>query len=158
MPRKKQNQSIGTSKTKRKLVTNGGILCRSAFEVGFINDLEYRGVPFEYEALVINYTLNKKGKYHPDIVLPNGIIVEAKGWFREDALKKMKAVKESNPDLDIRIVFQRADEPIRKGAKMTYGQWADKYGFPWASRVIPQEWIDEAPKCESLNQKMKKNG
>ena len=112
-----------------------------------ISDLEKREVSFEYEPHVIQYSVERK--YIPDILV-NGIYVEAKGYFRQDAQRKMKAVKAQHSDLDIRFLFQRANYPIKgakkrkDGSKMTCSEWADRNGFLWAEgEQIPEEWINE---------------
>ena len=53
------------------------------------------------------------------------------------------------PDLDIRLVFQNANTKIHKGSKITYGAWAQKHGFKYASSSIPAEWLKETPTEES---------
>jgi hypothetical protein len=68
------------------------------------------------------------------------MFIEAKGYFRPETQRMMKWVKEQNPELDIRFVFYK-DKPIRKGAKLTYMGWAEKYGFPACINIIPQEWF-----------------
>ena len=42
----------------------------------------------------------------------------------------MLAVKEQNPELDIRFVFQR-NNTLSKNSKTTYGAWCEKHGFPY---------------------------
>jgi hypothetical protein len=85
-----------------------------------------------------------RGAYLPDfIILKNGIIVEAKGYLDAAACKKMLAVKRSNPDLDIRFVFQNANGKRNKRAKLKNWEWAEKHGFPWAEDTIPQAWLKE---------------
>jgi len=53
----------------------------------------------------------------------------------------MKAVKKQWPKMDIRFVFQNANNKLNKRSKTTYAQWADKHGFPWAHKRIPEEWL-----------------
>jgi hypothetical protein len=54
----------------------------------------------------------------------------------------MKAVKQANPDVDIRFVFQSPFNKINKGSKTTYAAWAERNGFPWcAYHSIPIEWL-----------------
>jgi len=84
-----------------------------------------------------------RGSYLPDFVLPNGIIVEAKGYLDAASCKKMIAVKRSNPDLDIRFVFQNANGKRNKRAKLKNWEWAEKHGFPWAEGTIPLAWWKE---------------
>ena len=54
----------------------------------------------------------------------------------------MKAVKKSNPDLDIRFVFQAPYNKIYKGSKTTYAKWAERHDFKWCSyQSIPIDWL-----------------
>jgi len=122
---------------------------RSKFEetvAGLLTELK---IKFRYEAKqdVMTYTKPETHhKYTPDFVLPNGIVVETKGILDLETRKKMLLVKEQNPDKDVRFVFMRAKNPIRKRSKTTYAMWAEKHGFLWADGKIPQAWIDEKPK------------
>jgi len=97
----------------------------------------------KYEPIKLEYIVKKE--YSPDFVLPNGILVEAKGNFRSTFERtKMLLIKEQNPEYEIRFLFQNPNLPIQKGSKTTYAKWAEKKGFKWASgEQIPQEWVDE---------------
>lgn len=97
-------------------------------------------IKFEYEPIKLAYTI--KHNYNPDFVLGNGIIIEAKGYFRPGDVAKMRAVKTQHPHLDIRFVFMDADKKI-PGQKQTHGQWAERHGFPYASGKIPDDWLKE---------------
>lgn len=100
-----------------------------------------RKLVYEPTKAKLKYVLPAR-TYQPDFVLsPSGVVVETKGFLRYDDLRKMQAVKLCNPDLDIRIVFMKADKLLRKGGSMTYGQWATKNGFPYAEGLIPEEWF-----------------
>lgn len=118
---------------------------KSGFERGVAAALEALNASFTYESLILPYI--EYHEYHPDFVIRTKsgktIVVEAKGRFWPGAKQKMEAVKKSYPEKDIRFVFQDASLPIRKGAKMTYGQWADKHGFPWAEGKVPESWLIE---------------
>lgn len=117
---------------------------RSKFEARIAENLEARGVPFRYEPFKVEYTKPAKpSKYTPDYVLPNGIIIEAKGYFEAMDRTKHLMIQEQRPDLDIRFVFQNPNTKLSKTSKTTYGAWADKNGFKYATQHIPQEWIDE---------------
>jgi hypothetical protein len=97
-------------------------------------------VAFEYESLDLPYTLCKT--YTPDFILPNGIIVEAKGVLTPADRTKMRAVKAAHPDKDIRFLFMDATKKLNKRAKMTYAKWAEVNGFQWASGTeVPKEWL-----------------
>ena len=109
------------------------------FEAKLATQLNPLGCGFSYETLVIEYM--KKGTYTPDFILPNGIIIEAKGlWVPEDR-KKHLLVREQHPKLEIRLVFQNANNKIRKGSKTTYGMWCDKKNIKWSNKVIPSSWL-----------------
>lgn len=128
-----------TSKQKRT---------RSTFEEKIKGDLTERGVAFQYEPLTIRYT-PKPRTYKPDFVLPNGIIIETKGWFTSADRTKHLLIKEQRPDLDIRFVFQRAANLINPKSKTTYAMWCEQHGFKWAWGRIPEEWTKEKLKRKS---------
>lgn len=116
---------------------------RSGLEVKNHEDLEKKGVAFEYESFSIPYTGRPK-KYTPDFyLLDNGIIIETKGWFKPADRTKHLLVKEQHPDLDIRFVFSNKNAKLYKGAKRTYADWCDKHGFKHANVFIPDEWLTE---------------
>ena len=87
----------------------------------------------------------KVHKYTPDWVLPNGIIVESKGRFVTEDRTKHRLIREQYPHLDIRFVFSNANTKIGKKSATTYGLWCQRLGIPYATRSIPQAWIDELP-------------
>lgn len=90
-------------------------------------------------------------KYTPDFVLPNGIILETKGYMDADGRKKYGKIKLHDPNLDIRFVFSNANNKIRPGSKTTYGDWAINNGFPYADKgIIPPEWFTEPTNTASL--------
>lgn len=109
--------------------------------------LESQGVPVLYETEAISYEVPAvKHKYTPDFLLPNGIRIEAKGYFTAEDRRKMLQVKASNPFLDIRFIFGRATNKLNKLSPTTYAKWADDHGFPWAEKVIPDAWLEEPSK------------
>lgn len=115
---------------------------RSGLEDKIAKQLEDAGIKVEYETTKIKYV--QPTTYHtytPDFVLPNGIIVETKGRFVAADRKKHLLIKQQHPDLDIRFVFQRSQNTISKGSKTTYADWADKHGFKYADKEIPEEWL-----------------
>lgn len=112
---------------------------RSGLEAKLGGLLEKNNTPFLYEAEKLEYVIH--AKYTPDFFLPNGVILEAKGFFKPADRRKMLAVKEANPELDIRFVFQR-NNTLAKTSKSTYGDWADKHGFLWCIYPhLPEEWL-----------------
>lgn len=113
---------------------------KSGLERSIDANLRSRGIKFTYETLELPYVLH--GVYHPDFMLPNGIIVEAKGLLDRESKRKMIAVKKQHPELDIRFVFQDADKKV-PGTKHSHGQWATRNGYVWAEGLVPEEWTDE---------------
>ena len=102
------------------------------------------GVPYGYESRKIPFTEPaKKRHYTPDFFLKNGIIIETKGRFLSKDRQKHLLVKEQHPNLEIRFVFSRAEAAIYKGSKTTNAKWAEKHGFKWAEKLIPETWMRE---------------
>lgn len=119
---------------------------RSNFELSVAKQLERQDIdPKEcYEQNTIEYIIPETHhKYLVDFQLPNGIIIEAKGRWSPEDRKKILYIMESNPDLDIRMLFQNPNVKIYKGSSTTYGQWCTKKGIKWASKVIPKSWFEE---------------
>ncbi len=131
---------------------------RSKLEHTVEQQLSKYGVNYEYEPAdkKISYVVPALGhKYLPDFIIhrPDGtlIYIEAKGiWDYSDRYKHI-LIREQHPELDIRFVFQRAGQRIRKGSKTTYrdicngdGRGIFK-GITWefgdAGRV-PEKWFD----------------
>jgi len=116
---------------------------RSGFEAKLAHQLKRGGVSFQYETLQLEYT--KTATYTPDFILPNGIIIEAKGlWTVEDRTKHL-LVREQHPHLDIRLVFMNASNKIRKGSNTTYAVWCEKKGIKYANKTIPKSWLSQPP-------------
>ena len=114
---------------------------RSGFESKLAHQLKRSGVDFEYETLTIEY--QRLSTYTPDFILPNGIIIEAKGvWTVEDRAKHL-LVRQQHPHLDIRMVFMRASNKINKKSKTTYAMWCEKKGIKYADKVIPKSWLSQ---------------
>ncbi len=119
-----------------------GMTFRSKFEAQLygLARAHKKSLDFEPKSAIIPYSINYR--YQPDFVLPNGILVEAKGQLDVADRRKMVAVKAARPDLDIRFVFQSARSKLSRYGK-TYGEWATSAGFPWAEGSIPLEWWNE---------------
>ncbi|MBL40363.1 MAG: hypothetical protein CL761_03435 [Chloroflexi bacterium] len=112
---------------------------RSHLEEQVADLLDQLAVPYQYESEKLPYLI--EANYIPDFKVGD-IYLEAKGYFPPEQRRKMKAVKESHPDLDIRIIFQSPNNKISKRSKTTYAKWAEKNGFPWcAYYAIPVDWL-----------------
>jgi hypothetical protein len=130
---------------------------RSKFEDRMALDLSARGVEYKYEQYSYEYeeplrknqascaacgstTLVRTGWYTPDFFLENGVIVETKGRFTAADRRKMVAVRESHPDLDVKLLFMRNNK-IHKNSTTTYADWAEKNGFDYCINEWKEEWL-----------------
>lgn len=109
---------------------------------GHLNDL---GVAYLYEpkAAKVSYKIERTALYLPDfLLLDSNIILEVKGYLSPSDRSKYIRIKTSNPDVDIRFVFDRASNKLNKDSKTTYAEWATKHGFLWCEKIIPPTWIE----------------
>ena len=132
---------------------------RSKFEYELAKELEKNKIPFEYEPCQLDYDspvyqgkcldcgskqVCSPRKYTPDFYLPEqDIYLEAKGKFVAQNRTKMLSVIESNPDLDIRMVFMRDNWLTKKKAKR-YSDWCEQKGIKYCvGTSIPKGWLNE---------------
>lgn len=101
------------------------------------------GEDAKYEQSVIEYIDPTTHKYHPDFVLPNGIIIETKGYFLSKDRTKHLWIKKQYPNIDLRFVFNNSKAKLNKNSKTSYGDWCDKHGFKYADKTIPLTWFKE---------------
>lgn len=103
-----------------------------------------RGTKYEYESEKLPYLVAIHRNYIPDLVIQIGkkkIYVEIKGYFRREDMAKMRHVKNTNPDLDIRMLFPQ-DNKCVGAKKMRYSDWCKRYGFPYhIGTAVPKEWL-----------------
>lgn len=117
---------------------------RSGLEEAIADRLDEQGVKFTYEEQKIKFIRPaKNATYTPDFVLPNGIIIEAKGRFLTADRQKHLLIKDQFPDYDIRFVFSNSKTRISKQSKTTYARWCEAKGFKYADRLIPERWLEE---------------
>ena len=113
---------------------------RSKLEEKVADLLVELGVKYEYETTKVPYVIEHV--YTPDFILPNGVVLECKGYWDADDRRKIKAVKTLNPELDLRMVFQAPFNTISKRSKTTYAKWCERYDIPWTSfQNIPLKWL-----------------
>jgi hypothetical protein len=128
---------------------------RSGLERQIAAWLDKNGIKYEYESKKIKYTSSVKGGvcpkcgtpaiqnrvYTPDFWFPDhGFFLEAKGRFTSHDRKKMRDVKRSNPELDIRMLFP-SNNKIDPGKDDRYSDWCDKFEFMYSLRGINAEWF-----------------
>ena len=123
-----------------KLKESKNIKFRSKLEENIANLLEGLGVSYQYESEKLSYTIEHN--YTPDFVLPNYTYLEAKGYWSAEDRRKILNVKKSNPEIDLRMIFQAPYNTISKKSKTTYAKWCEKHDIPWTSyHDIPIEWL-----------------
>jgi hypothetical protein len=119
---------------------------RSRLEKKIADQLAAEGIEYEYESFKVTYTVpSREAKYLPDFpVADRTILLEGKGWFKASDRKKLIDIRASHPDIDIRLVFQNAQNKIYKGSPTSYAKWCDDHGFLWCDKgTIPTHWIKE---------------
>ena len=116
--------------------------------------LTKKKLDYSYESVKMPYTVERV--YKVDFVLPTPkrrahwekvCYFEVKGFFSAQDRSKMLSVRKCNPKADIRLIFQR-DNPLYKGSKSRYSDWAESHGFKWyeindKAKLIPDEWLEE---------------
>jgi len=146
---RKKNKLYQRERASKTGLSLNGQAFKSGLEESVAKALFDKGVQYAYESVTIPYTISHT--YRPDFnLLGKGIIVETKGFFEAEDRSKMRYVKAQHPDLDIRFVFSNAHARIAKKSKTTYAMWAEKHGFKWANRTVPEGWLTEAPNESSL--------
>lgn len=131
-------------KFKRRRRFKKGVF-KSKLERSVSIELEkIKGIVHSYEINSFDYVIRKKYLCDFTVDTPKGrkIFLEVKGYLSPEDRVKMRAVKMSNPEIDMRFVFDK-DNKLSRKSKMTYSQWASKYGFPYAVGGIPKGWFDE---------------
>ena len=123
---------------------------RSSLEVTLQKFFLANGITFKYETAKIQWEDKRFRKYTPDFILPNGVIIEAKGLFTSEDRRKHKEVKEQHPELEIRFVFENSKRKISKVSKTTYADWCDKLKIKHATKEMPIEWAQETGKWTNL--------
>lgn len=120
---------------------------RSGFEKRIYEQATGQGFELDFEPAdsIVRYTKPARtARYIPDFRLPNGILIESKGRLTQPDRAKMLLVTKDHPELDIRFVFQRANQRITKSRNsLTYWEWAEKHNFRWTEGTIPEEWFNE---------------
>jgi predicted nuclease of restriction endonuclease-like RecB superfamily len=140
---KSRKISKACSKLAKDLAKLAGM--KSIGEVRFAAEMMKQKVTYSYETTTVNYQ-HKPQEYTPDFDVYAGkkkIHIEYKGKLDYDTRKKLLAIRECNPDMEIILVFEKANNKIRKGSKTTYGEWAESKGFRWSEQEFRKEWLDE---------------
>ena len=136
----KEDSLEWAQKAYDKLKESKNIKFRSKLEKNIADLLEGLGVSYQYESEKLSYTIEHN--YTPDFVLPNYTYLEAKGYWSPEDRRKILNVKKSNPQIDLRMIFQSPYNTISKKSKTTYAKWCEKHDIPWTSyHNIPLDWL-----------------
>ena len=88
---------------------------RSGLEKRIAELLLSKNVPVRYEEYKVVYKIpERQASYTPDFILPNGDILEGKGYFSVGDRSKMLNIIRSRPDLVIKMAFQDANKKFIK--------------------------------------------
>jgi hypothetical protein len=147
---------VGTS--YRTHVTKSGLVVRSGLEIKVAEQLEDEGVKFEYEPRTFEWEdkqsrarclecgskeVYQRRKYLVDFAVGPSSYIETKGRLTSGDRKLLKGVRECNPDIDLRLIFDR-DNKLSKQSKTRYSEWAAQFGFAYAiGGRVPPNWIKE---------------
>jgi predicted nuclease of restriction endonuclease-like RecB superfamily len=121
---------------------------RSGLEGLLEEQLVESGKKYSYESEKISYIQpEKKRTYTPDFILNkkdgSKMYIESKGRWVLDDRKKHELIHTQYPELDIRFVFSNPNAKISKNSKTTYADVCEKFGWKYAKKYIPIEWINE---------------
>ena len=113
---------------------------RSALEKEFSKEVKRKG--FKYEPYGIPYTVHRT--YMPDFVHEEKkVMVEVKGFFRIGDTLKYKSIRDTILEDGWELIFLLSNEhkKVRKGGKITMGQWCDKEGLKHYTLSTAQELV-----------------
>jgi hypothetical protein len=146
----KRNHFHSAGNSKRANALKHGY--KSGLELTVSEQIKQTEYELRYEAETLNYVVpERKAKYTPDFVFTkrNGatMYIETKGRWTTADRTKMKHVLQSNPGIDIRMVFQNPNQKLSKTSPTTYEAYARKLGIIHvAKKEIPAEWMAECIK------------
>lgn len=143
---------------------------RSGFEAFFAQELEFYGIPYEYESgnCKLSYTkpvMNSQclvcgtsgecvqyHNYTVDFYLPaQGVFIETKGRFTASDRRKHELIKEQHPDFNLFILFEYDGKAT---PKRRYSEWCEWKGIKYGivpqkktkrqeGKYIPDKWLEE---------------
>ena len=99
---------------------------------------------FDYKYEPETFSVKVDVTYKPDFIAETKVgkvIVEGKGYFRDEDRKKVLAFTQQYPDYKYHIVFER-DNAIYKGSKYKYSDWCIKHGISYSVKSLPKELFE----------------
>lgn len=133
---------------------------RSNYEERVGVSITTHGVQFEYEPWLCAYYSSVRGStcadcggnqilklrwYTPDFVLPNGLIIEAKGKLTGANRTKILDILDTSEYItrdNFRLLFMEDNKYGSAGRR--YSDWAEQYGIVYhVSRIgeVPESWL-----------------
>jgi len=122
----------------KKMNTQNTIKYRNKFESAVGEQLK----GWQYEPCKYPYII--KANYIPDFV-KGSMLVECKGFFRNGDTRKYISIRDSLPQNELVFVLTNPNKKVRKGSKITMGEWCDKEGFRWFTMETLQELKSYGP-------------
>ena len=113
---------------------------RSALEKEFSKEVKSKW--FKYEPYGVPYTVYRT--YMPDFVHEEKkVMVEVKGFFRVGDTLKYKSIRDTILEDGYELIFLLSNEhkKVRKGGKITMGQWCEKEGMKHYTLHTAQELV-----------------
>ena len=104
--------------------TKNTIKYRNKFE----SDVGEQLKGWQYEPCKYPYII--KANYIPDFQ-KSWVLIECKGFFRNGDTRKYISIRDSLPAYELVFVLTNPKKKVRKGGKITMGEWCDKEGFRW---------------------------
>lgn len=146
---KKKFVGLKVGKSSFKGLKVGKRTTKNPFETTTYLKLKDSVHDVEYETVKLPYTI--EAEYIPDFKVVTKshqrYYLETKGnghAWTADVRRKMLLVKKKYPEIDMRILFYSNGVfgPSRKdGSRMTQSEWAEKHGFTYAIKHIPEDWL-----------------
>lgn len=100
------------------------LIMNSSWESNMARIFNFKSIPFEYEKQSFILKDNdSKRSYKPDFFLANNLIVEVKGFWDIDSLKKVSLFKEQYPEYDLKIIDQDMFSHLAQLYENKISQW-----------------------------------
>ena len=120
---------------------------KSKLELKFARFLKDNKIHCRYESQRFKYKVSKVKTYVNDFPIRKAdgswMYLETKGWFRPEDRTKILYVIESNPGIDLRLIFQY-DNRLNKNTETRYTDWCKKHNIKFHIGIgLPEEWIKE---------------
>ena len=107
-----------------------------------LKNIDLSKAKITYETERFDYTVEKV--YVPDFIIhrpkKDKIYIEAKGYWDTEDRAKIKRIKETYPDIDLRMFFQ-ANNKIHPKSKTGYSDVCEKLNIPYCIGKIPEDWF-----------------